>query len=93
MSLTEEEALEKLDRMKLPYPYQVETKYGPALVSKVQITPELAAELMPHEAAFRRKHYTVKQDPQGRWFVALWTKLIFTTPRPEQQEPAPEPVR
>jgi hypothetical protein len=91
--MTSAEALHLLDTMRLSYPFEVQTRVGPCLLAKGTITPELAASLLPHEAEYRRKGYTVRMDEKtGKWTVCQWVRLVWTTPEP-LETPAPEPAR
>jgi hypothetical protein len=83
--MTAAEAIDRLDNLKMCFPFEIATKFGPRLLMKADISPELAAELLPHAAEFRRKGYTLRQDEKnGKWTASLFVRLVYTA--------SPEPI-
>lgn len=84
--MTEIEALAFLgnqNRCKLGFPFEIQTKYGPRLLMKGTLEPETAAALLPHEPAYRKKGYVIKQDEKtGAWQVALFIRLTYLDQKP-----------
>jgi hypothetical protein len=76
--VNEADALQYLDRYKTGMPYETETKYGWRLVFKgvVPLEAERAQALLEHEAAFRKRGYTIIEE-NGLWILTLWVRLDY----------------
>lgn len=76
--MTEHEAIQFLNSYRTGMPYETETKYGWRLVFKgvSPLAADLAKQLLEHEAAFRRRGYTLIET-EGLWILTLWVRLDY----------------